>query len=430
MNSIIKFSLLSLILSFSTFSDSHSQQRIVKLITVESAITPVSTEFIIKAIKEAEDDDAECLIIQLDTPGGLLTSTRMINKEILGSNVPVVLYVAPGGAQSGSAGVFITYAAHIAVMAPGTNIGAAHPVNLGGAAADTSGVMEEKITNDAAAYIRSLAQKRGRNEVWAEDAVRNSVSITSDEALENNVIDYIANDLEELLEILDGKEVEMNYGTKELRTAYARIEPIELSLRMKILGIIVDPNIAYILMLVGMSGIMLELYNPGSIFPGVIGGISLVLAFYSMQALPVNYAGLLLIIIAVILFLMEIKIVSYGLLSIGGIISMTIGSLMLFDSPYPFLRVSLSVIIPTVIITTLFFLVVVGLAIRAQKRKPTTGKEGMIGERGAATTDFKPEGQVLIHGELWKASSGEEIRKGDKVEVVSVNELHVVVKKI
>ncbi len=422
--------LLSVILTAMGYVSLYAQGRTVKLITVQSAITPVSAEFINKAIRAAEDDDAECLVIQLDTPGGLMTSTRQINRDILGSEVPVVLYVAPEGAQSGSAGVFITYAAHIAAMAPGTNIGAAHPVNLGGAGMDTSSVMEEKITNDAAAWIRSLAQKRGRNEVWAEDAVRNSVSVTSEEALELNVIDLIAGDLDELLEMIDGKEIEVNSGKKTFNTQNVKVEKIELSLRMKILGIIVDPNIAYILMLVGMSGIMLELYNPGAIFPGVIGGISLILAFYAMQALPVNYAGLLLIILAVILLIMEIKIVSYGLLSIGGIISMTIGSLMLFDSPYPFLRVSLSVIIPTVVITTLFFLVAIGLAIRAQKKKPTTGKEGLVGEKGIAQTDLEPEGQVLIHGELWKATSSEEVKKGDKIEVVTVNELEVLVKKI
>ncbi|MCP4723441.1 MAG: nodulation protein NfeD [bacterium] len=426
----VKFSLLFLILIFCGYTGSFAQGRVVKLITVQSAITPVSAEFIIKAIRAAEDDEAECLVIQLDTPGGLMTSTRQINKEILGAYVPVVLYVAPDGAQSGSAGVFITYAAHIAAMAPGTNIGAAHPVNLGGAGMDTSSVMEEKITNDAAAWIRSLAQMRGRNEEWAEDAVRNSVSVTSEEALELNVIDYIAKDLDELLEIIDGKEIEDNSGTKVLRTSNARIENIELGLRLKILGIIVDPNIAYILMLLGMSGIMLELYNPGSIFPGVIGGISLILAFYAMQALPVNYAGLMLIILAVILFILEIKIVSYGVLSIGGVISMTIGSLMLFDSPLPFLRVSLMVIIPAVVITTLFFLVAIGLAVKAQRKKPTTGKEGLAGEKGTAQTDLDPEGQVLIHGELWRAKSSDEIRKGDMVEVISVSKLEVLVKKI
>ncbi len=422
--------LISIILVVILNGNIFAQRPIVKLITVESAITPVSAEFIIDAIDEAEEGNAECLIIQLDTPGGLMTSMRLIIKEILSSDVPVIVYVAPSGAQSGSAGVFITYAAHIAAMAPGTNIGAAHPVNLGGASADSSGVMEEKITNDAAAYIRSLAQERNRNEEWAEQAVRKSVSITADEALEQNVIDLVSDSLDDLLNKIDGKEIEVNSGNKILDTRDAVIEEIELTLRMKILGIIVDPNIAYILMLLGMSGITLELYNPGSIFPGVIGGISLILAFYAMQTLPVNYAGLMLIVLAVILFILEIKVTSYGMLSVGGIVAMTIGSLMLFESPEPFMRVSLKVIVPTVVLTAGLFFTAVGLGIKAQQRKPTTGKEGLIGRTGIVQTEFDPEGQILLNGELWRANSLDTLSVGDEVTVISVDQLRLKVKKI
>ncbi|KPK92209.1 hypothetical protein AMJ80_06825, partial [bacterium SM23_31] len=314
-----KLSYISLLLlaPLCVFVHAADEVPVVKVLTLESAITPVSAEYLIKAIHQAEDENAECLVIQLDTPGGLMTSMDNIIKEILGSQVPVVVYVAPSGARAGSAGVFITISAHIAAMAPATNIGAAHPVSLG-TPIDTSSVMEEKITNDAAARARTLAEERGKNADWAERAVRESVSITATEALEKGVIDLIAPTLDSLLTMIDGREIKVALGTKKLNTKDARIEEIELGLRFRILEVIVDPNIAYILMMIGMAGIMLELYNPGSIFPGVIGVISLILAFYAMQTLPVNYAGLLLIISAVILFLLEVKIASYGLLTIGG----------------------------------------------------------------------------------------------------------------
>ncbi|MFC1557596.1 nodulation protein NfeD [candidate division KSB1 bacterium] len=406
------------------------QQQVVKVLTVQSAISPASMEYIIKAIREAEEDEAECLVIRLDTPGGLMTSMRSIIKEILGAEVPVVVYVAPSGAQSGSAGVFITYAAHIAAMAPGTNIGAASPVTLGGGSLDSLGTMEKKVTNDAAAYIRSLAQKYGRNADWGEDAVRNAVSVTENEALELNVIDLIADNVPDLLEKIDGREIELPLTTKKLRTADAVIEEIELGLRFKILGFISDPNIAYLLMLAGMYGILLELYNPGSIFPGVIGSISLILAFFALQTLPVNYAGLLLILLSVVLFIMEIKIVSYGLLSIGGVVTFVLGSIMLFDSPGSILSVSWKVIVPAAVLTALFFLVVIALGLKAQVRKPATGPEGLIGQIATVKTDIAPEGQVFLHGEIWKAESTETIKAGDKVEILSVGNLIVKVKKI
>ena len=411
------------------WSTAFGQDGVVKVLTLESAITPVSAEYLIKAINQAEDENAECIVVQLDTPGGLMTSMEDIIKEILGSQIPVIVYVAPSGAKAGSAGVFITISAHIAAMAPATNIGAAHPVNLG-SPIDTGSVMQEKITNDAAAYARSIAEKRGKNVEWAEQAVRESVSITANEALELGVIDIIAPTLDSLLAMIDGREIEVALGMKKLKTKDARIEEIELGIRYRILALIVDPNIAYILMMLGMAGVMLELYNPGSIFPGVIGGISLILAFYAMQTLPVNYAGLLLMVLAVVLFILEVKVTSFGMLSVGGIIALTIGSVMLFESPEEIMRVSWGVIVPTVLMTALFFVFAVGLAIKAQKRQPTTGAEGLLGEIGVAQTSIKKSGQILLHGEIWKATSNQAIKAGYRVKVISVDHLEVKVEKV
>ena len=422
----VLFTILALVLL--PLSSSFAQNEIVKVLTVESAITPVSAEYIIKAIEQAELENAECIIIQLDTPGGLMTSMEDIIKKILGSQVPVVVYVAPSGATAGSAGVFITMSAHIAAMAPATNIGAAHPVSLG-SPVDTASVMEEKITNNAAAYARSIAEKRDKNADWAEMAVRESVSITSNEALEIGVIDLIVPTVDSLLSAIDGEEIEVVLGTKTLKTKEAKIEEIEIGLRYRILALIVDPNIAYILMMLGMAGVMLELYNPGSIFPGVIGGISLILAFYAMQTLPVNYAGLLLMILAVILFILEVKVTSFGMLTVGGIFALTLGSVMLFESPEAIMRVSWKVIIPTVMLTALLFSIVIGLAIKAQKRRPSIGNEALIGETGVAQTRIRKEGQILLHGEIWKATSKETIKKGDSVKVISIKNLEVKVEK-
>lgn len=429
--------IIAVLTILAAFSQLPAYQSVVKVITLETAITPVSAEYLIRAIREAEDDNAECLIVQLDTPGGLMTSMEDIIKGILGATVPVVVYVAPSGAKAASAGVFITISAHIAAMAPATNIGAAHPVNLG-SPIDTSSIMNEKITNDAVAYIRSIAEKRGKNVDWAENAVRESVSITSNEALDIGVIDLIAPTLDSLLEAIHGWEIDLVIGSKTLDTKNASIEEIELGFRFKILGMIVDPNIAYVLMMIGMAGVMLELYNPGTIFPGVVGGISLILAFYAMQTLPVNYAGLLLIILAIILFILEIKVTSFGLLTIGGIATLTIGSIMLFDSPLDFMRVSWNVIIPTVVFVTLFFTIAMGLAIKAQRRKPTTGHEGLIDETGIVKTAITTggdetstgRGQILLHGELWTALSNDQIEEGARVKVVAVDKLEVIVKKI
>jgi membrane-bound serine protease (ClpP class) len=387
----------------------------------------VATEYIGKSIKIANEKKVEALVIELDTPGGLDTSMRKIVKDIIGSEVPVVVYVSPSGSRAASAGVFITLSAHIAAMAPGTNIGAAHPVGIG---EKMDKVMAEKATNDAAAYIKSLAERNGRNAKWAEDAVRKSISATEEEALREGVIDLVSNDLNSLLSDIDGKKVRTVMGEKVLNTVKANIIREGMGLRHRILNLISDPNVAYILMLLGFYGLFFELTNPGSIFPGVMGGICLILAFYAFQTLPVNYAGLLLIILAIILFILEVKIISHGVLTIGGIISMVIGSIMLFESPAPFMKLSLYVILPAATITALFFSLTLGLAFKAFKRKPVTGSEGLLGGEGVASTGItKDGGMVLLHGERWSAYSDEPISKGEKVKVEAVSGLKVKVKR-
>jgi len=406
---------------------SQEQKKDVMVITVNGVINPSSAEYIGKSIKKANEQKSEALIIELDTPGGLDTSMRDIVKNIIGSEVPVVVYVSPSGARAASAGVFISLAAHVSAMSPGTNIGAAHPVGVGEKMDKT---MAEKATNDAAAYIRSLAERTGRNAKWAEDAVRKSISATETEALNLKVIDIVSKDLKTLLSDTDGRTVKTVMGDKVLKTANANIIRVEMGLRTKILNFITDPNVAYMLMLLGFYGLFFELTNPGAIFPGVMGGICLILAFYAFQTLPVNYAGLLLIILAIILFILEIKIVSHGVLTIGGVIAMVIGSLMLFESPAPFMKLSLFLILPAVIMTALFFTVVLSLAYKAYKRKPITGSESLIGLEGVANTDItKDGGVVLLRGEMWSAYSDETISKDKKVIVESVTGLKVKVKK-
>lgn len=397
------------------------------VITVNGVINPVTAEYITKSIRKAVKNNAEALVIELDTPGGLDTSMRNIVKEIIGSDVPVIVFVAPSGARAASAGVFITLAAHIAAMAPGTNIGAAHPVALGEKMDKT---MAEKVTNDAAAYIKSIAEKRGRNVRWAEDAVRKSISATETEALKERIIDLIAKDINSLLNAIDGRKVQTTLGEKILKTGNATVNREEMGLRLKILALISDPNVAYILMLLGFYGLFFELTNPGAIFPGVIGGICLILAFYAFQTLPVNYAGLLLIILAIILFILEVKIVSHGVLTIGGIISMVIGSLMLFESPGPFIKLSIYLILPAAIATALFFTLTIRLALKAHRRKPVTGTEGLLGEEGIARTEITDKGgTALVHGEIWQAFSDERIERDDKIVVEAVKGLKIKVRK-
>ncbi len=394
--------------------------RHINLVTIDGPIGPVSARIIVNAVKSSVEDGAEALVIELNTPGGLDESMRIITRRILNSDVPVIVYVSPAGSRAASAGVFITLSAHIAAMTPGTNIGAAHPVTMGG---EMDSVMAEKVENDAAAYIRSIASRTGRNEEWAEDAVRKSVSVTENEALKLNVVDLVVKDLRALLDSCDGRLVSLPSGEKELSTKDIEVKKVEISMRDRILEVIANPTIAYILLTLGMWGLFFELSNPGAIFPGIVGGICLILAFFGLQTLPINYAGLLLMILALIFFILEVKVVSYGALTIGGIISMVLGSLLLFESPVPYMRASLVVIITVAAGTALFFIFALGFAVRAHKRKVTTGQKGLEGEVGVARTALKPEGDVFIHGEIWKAEADQPIKKGEKVVVTAVEDL-------
>jgi membrane-bound serine protease (ClpP class) len=343
---------------------------------------------------------------------------RLIIQDILGSKVPVVVYVSPSGARAASAGVMITMAADIAAMAPGTNIGAAHPVGAGGK--DISGKMSEKVINDMVAHAKSVAEERGRNQKWVEQAIRESVSVTETEALKENIIDLIAKDTDDLIRQLNGRKLK-NKGILTLDKAQKVI--VKPGLRAKILNTISNPNIAYILLMLGFAGLYFELSHPGAIFPGVIGGISLVLAFFALQTLPVNYAGILLIVLAIIFFIMEMKITSYGLLSVAGIISLLLGSLMLFKDTGPDLKLSWRVILPTLILISGFFVLVAGLVFRAQISKPRTGSKGLVGEIGIVKKTLAPEGKVFVHGELWNARSDKTVAEDAKVRVVNVVDL-------
>jgi membrane-bound serine protease (ClpP class) len=401
----------------------------VRVITVDAAIFPASAQFIHESIQRSAERGDECVVIRLNTPGGLLKSTRMIVTDLLTSGVPVVVYVSPAGAQSASAGSFITLAANIAAMAPGTNIGAAHPVNMQGGEKDS--IMNEKATNDAAAFIRTISEKRHRNVRWAEDAVRRSIAITETEALRDSVIDLIAPSLPELLRAIDGRHVIVEGGERTLRTATATVTEEEMGWKFRLLDILNDPNIAYVLFLLGLYGLLFELHNPGSILPGVVGFIAIVLALYSFNTLPVNFAGLALIVFGVALFVLELKIASHGILTVGGIISLLLGSMMLInpESSLEVIAISWGVIIPAVLCTALFFLFVIGLGIRAQSRKPVTGVEGIVGERGEAVTPLSPAGTVRVHGELWSAvTSGEKLPAGSTVTVESVSSLTLTVR--
>lgn len=387
----------------------------IYIIKVSDAISPGVAEFIKDGIETAEKDGAACLIIELDTPGGLAESMRKIIQNILGSKVPVVVYVSPSGARAASAGVMITMAADVAAMAPGTNIGAAHPVGAGGK--DISGTMSEKVINDMVAHAKSVAEQRGRNAKWVEEAIRESVSVTETEALKDNIIDLIAKNTDDLIRQLNGRKIKGKGILKLDKSEKVIVKP---TMRTKILKTISDPNIAYILLMIGLAGLYFELSHPGAIFPGVIGGIALVLAFFALQTLPVNYAGILLIVLAIIFFIMEMKITSYGLLSVAGIISLLLGSLMMFKGTGPDLKLSLRVLLPTLILVSGFFVFVAGLVFRAQISKPKTGSKGLVGEIGIVKKALAPEGKVFVHGELWNARSDKTVEEETKVRVVNV----------
>jgi membrane-bound serine protease (ClpP class) len=402
-----------------------ADQSEVYIIQIADAISPGTAEFIKSGIATAGENGAVFVIIELDTPGGLAESMRDIVQSILNSRVPVVVFVYPSGARAASAGVMITMAADVAAMAPGTNIGAAHPVGTGGK--DIDGKMSEKVINDMVAHAKSIAEQRGRNAKWAEEAIRESVSVTETEALKENIIDLIAKDTDDLIRQLNGREIK-DKGVLALDNVKKVV--LEETLRTKILKTISNPNIAYILMMIGLAGLYFELSHPGAIFPGVIGGIALILAFFALQTLPVNYAGILLIVLAIIFFIMEMKIASYGLLSVAGIVSLLLGSLMLFKGSTPDMKLSMQVLLPTLILISGFFVLVASLVFRAQISKPKTGSMGLVGEIGIVKKALAPEGKVFVHGELWNARSKEPIDEETKVRVVNVRNLELEVESV
>ncbi len=398
------------------------------VVTINAAISPPVAEFLLQEINDGAASGAEGLLVLLDTPGGLDKSMRDIAKAILNAPLPVIVYVSPSGARAASAGLIITMAAHVAAMAPGTNIGAAHPVGLGIGTMDKT--MMAKVENDAVAYVRGIANKRGRNEDWVERAVRKSESITAEEALRRRVIDVVAPDVPALLALLDGKVVPLPAGRKTLQTQGAVLKDKPMGTRQRILTALSDPNIAYILLLLGLAGLYFEFAHPGVILPGVIGGISLILAFFALQTLPVNYAGVLLLLFGIVLFIAELKVVSHGILTIGGVISLVMGSLLLFESPDPALRVSLRVMVPALAVISLFFIAVIAIVMKAQLRKRRTGREGMIGAEGLAITDIHEGGKALIKGEYWNASSATPLRKGERIRVKALEGLTVRVEAV
>ena len=400
----------------------------VDLIVIDGSINPAVDDFIRESIGRAKTDGARALVIQLDTPGGLLNSTRTIVKEMLGADVPLIVYVAPSGAGAGSAGVFITMAAHIAAMAPGTNIGAAHPVGSGGQ--DVKGTMGEKIENFTASFSESIAQKRGRNTEWAIQAVRKSVAITEKEALKKNVIDIVARDIDDLLRQADGRKVDINGKDVVLHVKDARVVRYEMSLKQRVLNTIADPNIAYILMMAGFLGLYMEFAHPGVFFPGIAGAICLLLAFAALQVLPINYTGLALMLLAVGLLVGEAFFPSFGVLGVGGIISLALGSLLLFDTPSADFGVDRSIVFTAVGTVGTFVLGISYLVFRSQKAKPTLGKEGLIGEIGEVRGKLAPTGRIFVHGENWSAQADGAIEIGEKVRVIGYDGMRLKVRRV
>ncbi len=423
----------------------------VSLLRLKGAINPISAEYIIDGIKDAEDNGYGAVVIELDTPGGLMEPMRDIISAIINTEIPVIVYVSPKGARAASAGAFITIASDIAAMAPNTNIGAASPVMMAPIGGDkeksvfpgekddkektteTDGNKEtlmKKVMEDSVAYIKGLAESNGRNVDLAVLMVTEAKSITSTEALSDNIVDIVAEDIDSLFSQIEGKTFKTSKGEMKISLLNAKRVEYKMGFRREFIYILTNPTIFYLLLMLGIAGIYFELSNPGAIFPGVIGGISIILALYASQSIPINFAGVLLILLAVILFILEIKITSYGLLTIGGVLSLFLGSMMLFKSNLEFQRPSMWTIILTVICVAAFFIAVIALAAKAYLRTPSTGKEGIVGKRGVAKTDIDEEGgKAYVYGEWWEATSDAPIKKGSKVEVVESVDLGVRVKK-
>lgn len=400
----------------------------VEVITVAAGINPAVDDFIKESIRRAHTREARALIIELDTPGGLLTSTQSIVKQILGAPVPVMVYVAPSGAGAASAGTFVTMAAHIAAMAPGTSIGAAHPVAGGGQ--EVKGVMGKKIENFTASFSEAIAQKRGRNTEFAVQAVRRSVSITDKEALKKHVVDFVAKDVDDLLKQADGKKVDVNGREQKLSLKGVRVERFEMGLKQEIINILSNPNIAYLLFMAGILGLYMEFSHPGVIFPGVAGGIALLMALTSFQILPINYTGLILILLGVSLLVGEAFVPSFGVMGIGGIISLALGSVLLFDAEGSDLMVDRSIILTAVLTLSALMLALSYLVLKSQRRKRTLGMDGLIGEIGEVRTELHPEGKIFVHGEYWNAWCEGELAVGEKIQVIGFKGMNLKVKAL
>lgn len=399
---------------------------------IDSIIHPVSAEFMIEVMNRADAAHAALVVFTLRTPGGLVDSTREIITHMLAAKTPVAIFVGPSGSRAASAGFILIVAADVAAMAPGTNIGAAHPVAGAGQSMDET--MSKKMAEDVAAYVRSLASKRHRNTELAEQAVMLSKAFTEDEALNAKppLIDLIATDVPDLLKKLDGRAVTRFDGTTvTLHTASAPMTTIAMTLRQRVLSAIAHPNVAYILMSLGMLGLTIELWTPGAILPGVVGGISLLLAFFALQVLPVNYTGLLLMLFGLALLALEVKVTSYGLLTIGGAVSLIFGSMMLIDSPAPEMQLSMSLVVSSVLGLTAIAAFLVRLALKSQRMPAVTGMEGMLSEVGEALTPIGPgqPGTVRVHGEVWRAVSDGHIVRGDRVRIAHVDGLTLTVRK-
>ena len=414
--------------SLAALAQPASERPLIYSAVVDAMVHPVSAGFMVEAMNRADADRAALIVFTLRTPGGLLDSTRTIVSRMLASRTPVAIFVGPSGNRAASAGFLITIAADVAAMAPGTHIGAAHPVQGSGEKVDET--MAKKMASDVAADARTWATGRGRNAQLADEAVRESRSFTEEEAVKATppLIDLVVPDVAALLKALDGRTIKRFDGREQvLRTASARVVDLEMNWRQRLLSAIAHPNIAYLLLSLGMLGLTIELWNPGSILPGVAGGICLLLAFFTFQVLPINYAGVLLILFGIALLLLEIKVTSHGVLGIGGIASLLFGSLMLFDSDAPEMRVSLSLLLPVVAGLTVVLVGLVRLGLAAQRTRPTTGEEGMVGESGRVMVAIAPgvPGQVVTHGEIWNARASEELPVGAEVVVTRVEGLTV-----